>query len=129
MAGTPPSSARVAFPSHAFSVLEAALALLRGSENDIGEDNDGGVVAFGVPLTRVPPACLVARDHPAMEVRGAVAVSSSLLPATHVGSRYHLYRRGVELVIICAITFCKPLHYPRCPDRVEPACAWIKILA
>ena len=54
------------------------------------------------------PYTIVARDHPAMEVRGAVDVSSSLLLATHAGSHYHLYRRGVELVIIGAIIFCKP---------------------
>jgi len=77
-----------------FLVLEAALALLRASENDIGEDDDGHVVVFGVPLPQVPPARLMAHDHPAMEVRGGDAVSWSLPPATRVGSRYHLHRRS-----------------------------------
>jgi hypothetical protein len=54
--------------SRAFSVLEAALALLRASGNDIGEDDDGDVVP------QVPPARPVACDHPPMEVKGATAV-------------------------------------------------------
>jgi len=45
------------------------------AESDIGEDDDGDVVVFGVPLTQVPPARPVACNHPAMEVKGAATVS------------------------------------------------------
>jgi len=50
--------ARGASPSCAFSVLEAALVLLRAPENDIGEDDDGDVTTSSSesPLPQVPPA-------------------------------------------------------------------------
>jgi len=75
------------------SVVALALALLRVSENDIGEDGDGDIVVFGAPSARP-----VARDHPAMEERGVAVVSWSPVPAsgvttaTRFGSRYRLHR-------------------------------------
>ena len=68
--------------------MEEALALLRGPETDIGEKaDDGNVVVFGVPhspLLRVPPARLVARSHPPIEVKGAGAVSRSVVSVSRV---------------------------------------------
>ena len=51
-------------------------------------------------LPQVPPARSVECDHPAVEVKGVVTVSSSLVPAsrhttaTRSGPRYHLHRRS-----------------------------------
>jgi len=79
------------------------------------------------PLPRVPPACPVARDHPAaIEVEGAAAVTLSLVPAlratlaTRFNSRYHLHR---------ATTFRKARQGPCRTDRIALACARVKVLA
>ena len=46
------------------------------SENDIGEDDGGDVIVFGVPFAMSPASPPVARDHPAaMQVEGAAAVA------------------------------------------------------
>ena len=72
-----------------------------GSKNGI-RDNVA-FVGFEVPSPRVSPAGSEAREHPAMEVKDAAAISWSLVPAsrtttaTHFGSHYHLYRRSYGL--------------------------------
>ena len=60
----------------------AALALLRASENDIGEGDDGDVIIFGVPFATSPGP--IARNHPAAMQVETVALSGSCV-ARHVG--------------------------------------------
>jgi hypothetical protein len=90
------------------------------------EDDDGDVAISGGPLLRVPPACLVVRDYPAITVRGAVAVSWRRPPATHVPVVIFIVGVECQLVIVCAITFRKLRLRPRYPNGVEP---WIQVLA
>jgi hypothetical protein len=95
---------------------------------------------FDSPLQRVPQAHHAgARDHLAMDVIGAAAISwgvvstSRAMMTTILGSRYHLHRRNIVLhgpfVIVSAITFQKARHGPRRPDRIAPACSQVKVLA
>jgi len=51
----PSSSVHGVHPlSNTFSALVTAFALLGASENDIGEDDDGDVIVFGVPFATSP---------------------------------------------------------------------------
>jgi hypothetical protein len=64
-------------------------------------------------LPRVLTACLVARDHPAITVRGAIAVSWSLPPATHVNSHYHLHHRELSTLSASSSLFAPLLFANR----------------
>ena len=96
------------------------------------------------PLPRVPPARHLTRDHPPMEVKGVVAVSWNLVPASRattaicLGSPYLYHLSFVQaerqllvlcVIIVCAVAPHEARHGTRRPDRVAPPCTRVKVLA